>query len=184
MTDTACGREGRGFCLSLSMAPDEVFGLEPASRPGGGTDAVAALERHLAAQEALSSKLGLFADRLPDAFDGPECLYLARSIYPALQKAHAFEEAELFPLLRRNSAERADLSLTLDRLTFEHFEDETFAEELVDTLVDHVCGRMPTRFAMLRTMLRSFCEGISRHLAFERAHLVPMLRQLENAGHA
>ncbi|MCB8838582.1 hemerythrin domain-containing protein [Aurantimonas sp. VKM B-3413] len=142
------------------------------------------LENQLIIQEALCARLETLADRLALAVDAQHCLHLARSIYPILRRAHDFEERELFPLLRRQKGARADLSLTLDKLKFEHFEDEGSAEEVIQALIDFVCGGAAVDVESLRRRLQEFAQALRRHLAFERAVLLPRVLRIEEYGHA
>lgn len=145
--------------------------------------ALAQMNDHLQAQGHLCSILESLADRLPDKLDSQECLHVARTIYPIVRRAHEFEEQKLFPLLEERFASDASLKEAIHRLRFEHWEDESFAEEIADSLLNFVRDRAKANTEALGYMLRGFFEGLRRHLAFEREHICPILRNLDN-GHA
>lgn len=108
---------------------------------------------------------------------------LARDIYPAVKEAHDFEESELFPHLERHAGTRALLE-GLERLRFEHWEDEAYAEEISDTLGRIGRDGPVTDAEKISWMLRGFFDGVRRHIAFENEHLMPILNSLPNAGAA
>jgi hemerythrin-like domain-containing protein len=123
---------------------------------------------------AICAKLENIADGLPENVDRQDCMKLARTIYPTIVSAHKFEEGIVFPLLRRTSRQPG-IDDTIERLRFEHWEDESFAAELQETLCGFVTGRESGRVETLAWMLRGFFEGLRRHIAFEREHVMPML---------
>ncbi|MGI9356252.1 MAG: hemerythrin domain-containing protein [Rhizobiaceae bacterium] len=132
---------------------------------------------HHCKQHSLCVRLEAIADGLPRKIDRQECLMLARDIYPAIKEAHDFEESELFPYLQRYAA-TDELLDGLERLRFEHWEDEAYAEEISEAL-----GRIgrggPVRDAeKISWMLRGFFDGVRRHIAFETDHLLPILKSL------
>ena len=96
------------------------------------------LLRQLEVQRRLCAALEAIADALPDNLDTQHTLHVARLIGPTIRRAHAFEEQTVFPLLEGHFATRPELATTLERLHFEHWEDESFAEELAEKLVDAV----------------------------------------------
>jgi hemerythrin-like domain-containing protein len=77
----------------------------------------------------------------------------------------------LFPQLQSSPDATEALAPTLERLKFEHCEDECFAEELTDALLKLGSGERVNMEAV-GYMLRGFFEGIRRHIAFEREHLL------------
>ncbi|MCF6321181.1 MAG: hemerythrin domain-containing protein [Rhizobiaceae bacterium] len=133
------------------------------------------LRANLNTQLDLCRKLEDLADNLPDDVDAQSCLSLAREIYPTLKQAHEFEETILFPALRNNYSDNEQLMSTLERLRFEHWEDESFAEELRDCMISFVNERSAECINSLSYMLRGFFEGVRRHIAFEREHIIPLL---------
>lgn len=143
---------------------------------------MASLDKHLHVQEELCSALERVADALPDNVSNDECVILARRIYPIMHSAHKFEEGVLFPLLERAFAADPGLKTTLDRLHGEHWEDESYAEEISHALASFVREHAQERAETLGYMLRGFFEGVRRHIAFEREHLLPLVKQLEKAA--
>ncbi|MCP4072347.1 MAG: hemerythrin domain-containing protein [Hyphomicrobiales bacterium] len=137
------------------------------------------LQSNLNAQLELCRKLEEFADNLPNDVDAQNCLTLARIISPILRQAHEFEESTLFPELKKNFSEDAQLMATLERLRFEHWEDESFADELRESMVNFA-GEFDSELVnSLSYMLRGFFEGVRRHAAFEREHILPILHTSE-----
>ena len=68
----------------------------------------------------------------------------------------------------------------LERLQYEHWKDESFAEEVSDGLIKFVSDSDHPSADTLAYMLRGFFEGLRRHIAFEVEHiLLPLLRQHE-----
>lgn len=154
------------------MRPDGERKMEEASRNPETVSAELAVR--LMELSEICAKLESIADGLPENVNPQDCIKLARSIYPAIVSAHEFEEGVVFPMLRSAPHEPA-LDDTIERLRFEHWEDESFAAELQDTLCSFVTGREPGTAETLAWMLRGFFEGLRRHIAFEREHVMPML---------
>jgi hemerythrin-like domain-containing protein len=138
------------------------------------------LKQNLEAQFELCRKLEELADNLPNAIDVQNCLSLARVISPTLRQAHEFEESTLFPELRTKFNTNKQLMETLERLRFEHWEDESFADELRESMVTYANELHQDQVNSLSYMLRGFFEGVRRHAAFEREHILPLLGR--NAG--
>ncbi len=159
------GQTGTGY---LSGEPVTDLGLE---------QLIGTLEHHLNVQHNLCCALESIADGLPGEVRNDDCLAIARSIHPIIHRSHVFEETVLFPVLRQRCAGEAHLADTLDRLLGEHWEDQSFAEEVRHELVDYVAGQDAANVEKLAYMLRGFFAGLRRHIAFEREHLIPMLRR-------
>ncbi|RED12226.1 hemerythrin domain-containing protein [Pontivivens insulae] len=134
------------------------------------------LTRHIEMQSALCDALEKIADGLPETTNAQRLLHLARTIHPTIHSAHRFEEQVLFPALEQAEADTEALSETLNRLHFEHLEDEGFAQELYDEMIGFATGQVARDAERLGYMLRGFFEGLRRHLAFEKEHLIPMLK--------
>ncbi len=128
-------------------------------------------------QLAVCTRLEQLADQLPDSTDATECLSLANEMIDSLAEAHKFEESILFPILEERFFQDSQLSKTLERLRFEHLEDEGFAGELKTCLEDFAETGATDNVNLLGYMLRGFFEGVRRHTAFEREHILPMLEQ-------
>ncbi len=164
-----------------NTACGDVIALRPA-RPGlaaSSETVMLQMHDHLGAQTTLCHVLETIADRLPNDIDTQECLIVARSIYPIVKRAHAFEEAELFPLLQSRRQEDTALNEAIGRLQFEHWEDESFAGEVAEALTEFVRHRETANAEALGYMLRGFFEGLRRHIAFEREHIFPILSKLD-----
>ena len=134
------------------------------------------LKVHHKNQLELCDRLENLADSLPKNFDKQECLFIARALYPTIKAAHQFEEQTLFPLLNPGKGHDENVSRSIERLQFEHWEDESFAEELSSTLRQLVSQPDATNIEKLSYMLRGFFEGLRRHIAFEAEHILPILR--------
>ncbi|MHA7971027.1 hemerythrin domain-containing protein [Rhizobium sp. CAU 1783] len=122
-------------------------------------------------QLALCGELEEIADSLPASVNRQKCIYAAKSLGPLIKGVHHYEETVLFPWLETANRNVENLRDTLDRLKFEHCEDECFAEELTDALLKLGSGTAVNMEAV-GYMLRGFFEGIRRHIAFEREHLL------------
>ncbi len=137
-------------------------------------------QAHHRKQQRMCSRLEAIADGLPLKVDRQECLVLARDIYPTVKAAHDFEENVLFPHLRKSS-KAASLNDGLERLRFEHWEDEAYAEEISEALGRIGRGGAVTDAEKISWMLRGFFDGVRRHMAFEAEHLLPMLISIKGA---
>jgi len=133
------------------------------------------LSVNLDRQLAVCKRLENLADQLPDNVDATECLCVAKEMIDCLAEAHKFEESILFPILEEKFCQDHQLAKTLDRLRSEHLEDEGFAEELKTCLDDFTRTGETDNVNLLGYMLRGFFEGVRRHTAFEREHILPML---------
>ena len=74
---------------------------------------------------------------------------------------------------------QSNLNRSLERLKYEHWEDESFAEEVSDGLIRFVSDPDHPSPDTLAYMLRGFFEGLRRHIAFESEHILPLLRRQE-----
>lgn len=137
------------------------------------------LDHHLQQQLVLCRALESIADDLPGSVNKQACLHVANSIFPVIKSAHDFEEKALFPVLFADLKSDA-FKQTLERLHEEHWEDESFAEELTEALKEFVAGR-DRNTDKLSYMLRGFFEGLRRHIAFEKETFGPMLAQFDDA---
>ncbi|MGB7286286.1 MAG: hemerythrin domain-containing protein [Salaquimonas sp.] len=125
------------------------------------------LDYHFQSQLGLCNALEKIADALPANVDKQECLYVARSIYPVVKSAHEYEEKTVFPNLQQMDNTSFEYN-TLDRLHAEHWEDESYAEEIQDALIQFVIHPDVSNPDTLGYMLRGFFEGMRRHIAFEQ----------------
>lgn len=129
-------------------------------------------------QLALCAELEEIADSLPSAVNRQKCIYAAKALGPLIQGIHRYEESILFPQLQADPRAGNQIDATLERLKFEHCEDECFAEELTDALLKLGSGDRVNMEA-IGYMLRGFFEGIRRHIAFEREYL---FRDMQDGG--
>ena len=137
------------------------------------------INRHLSCLYSLCDALEKIANNLPRSTDKQACLSLTRSIFPIIHEAHEFEEKKLFPYLLDANQQNKPLIKSLGRLQFEHYEDETFAQEISEALHEYVTGEDKLFAEKLAYMLRGFFEGVRRHLAFEKEHLIPLLQKVK-----
>ena len=135
------------------------------------------LKGHLSTQLNLCDELEKIADNLPHAIDRQHVLVVAKSIIPTVKSAHQFEENQIFPMIKQDGQSGASLDQSMERLRYEHWEDESFAEELSDALVKFVSLDEEAETDTLAYMLRGFFEGLRRHIAFESEHILPVLQQ-------
>lgn len=129
-------------------------------------------------QLLLCDILERIADGLPDVVDRSDCISVEKALPSLIKRIHEFEENTLFPWLEARLPEREDLRDTLNRLKFEHVEDECFAEELLDLLHRMGTGGKPANPEAAGYMLRGFFESVRRHIAFEREHLMGLVVRL------
>ncbi len=155
------------------------FRQGPAGEAVAPLSALEAMNTHLRSQASLCQRLESIADSLPDSVDSQECLHVARSVYSIVRAAHDFEEKQLFPLLKSRFGGDERVSDALDRLHFEHWEDESYAEEVADGLSGFVTRRDQANPEALAYMLRGFFEGLRRHIAYEQDHLRPLVAAME-----
>ncbi|WP_235984425.1 hemerythrin domain-containing protein [Mesorhizobium neociceri] len=122
----------------------------------------------------LCSALESIADGLPNV-DCARWLGTANAIVPLLRDIHNFEETVIFPAYKAclTSAE-VDLGTT-GRLRLEHIKDQCFAGELAETLLAIGKGDPIESAEAIGFMLRGFFEGLRRHIAFEREHILPRI---------
>ena len=150
--------------------------------PNGEPPLLIQLGKHLRACLDLCDALEQIADRLPENLQCGQCLEVARSIYPTVKQSHEFEEASLFPLLIDESRPDEKTRMTIQRLHAEHWEDESFAFEVRDALMEFASNPRHSNVEALGYMLRGFFEGVRRHVAFEWEHVVPALRNNLSGG--
>lgn len=125
----------------------------------------------------LCNSLERIADCLPNIPNVQECLVLCRDIFPIVKNAHNFEEKILFPILHKYQDDNGALDKNLERLCYEHWEDESFAEEISDAFRAYIDRPIKAEADKLAYMLRGFFEGIRRHIAFEAEYILPMVKE-------
>lgn len=126
-------------------------------------------------QLALCTRLEAIADGLPANINRSDCMVAARALGPVLNRAHSLEESIVFPAIARRWHGVANIESTIDRLKFEHLEDECFAEELHDALTAYGRGENKPHPEAFGYMLRGFFESLRRHIAFEQEVIAPLL---------
>jgi hemerythrin-like domain-containing protein len=136
--------------------------------PDGGTDQ---LERSYRQLLELCDRLEAIADWLP-RIDTGLCLELADTIEPMVQDVHDLEETVLFPILARSG--RRELGQIVTRLRQEHLADFGTAGEVSDALRALANGRPTLPTEATGYLLRSFFDGMRRHVngELELLHLV------------
>lgn len=115
-------------------------------------------------QMSLCDALERIADSLPHRLDRPHCQQIANVICPLIKRAHASEEALMFPHLTEL---RGDACQIVERLRLEHIEDECFAEEVQFELQQIATGQPVLAPEATGYMLRGFFEGLRRHVRHE-----------------
>lgn len=133
------------------------------------------LAQNLDGLEHLCRRLEIVADGLPDRVDIGDCNEVAMSLYAKVKTAHEFEETVLFPLLQRQPESSEKMASVIERLRFEHWEDEAYATEVQEALGKFVTAPRNANIEGLSWMLRGFFESVRRHIAFERDYVLPML---------
>ena len=126
-----------------------------------------------AKQETLCNRLETLADSLPYEFNSQEALIISRQITPLICEAHRFEENVLFPLIKDDKKS----SQSLERLKFEHWEDEASGQDLSEALMSYVQSPQNNNTEKLSYMLRGFFDNLRRHMAFETEHIVPTIER-------
>lgn len=154
---------------------------QPSLDNGGAGSASAGiavtLRHYLKEQDRFCDRLETIADLLPDGVDSRDCLLMAQNIVPLVKRAHEFEEGQVYPLLLSQPGISVQMKETLERLRFEHLGDEEFASDLCLSLRQFVTARENCNVESLAWMLRGFFEGLRRHIAFEREHLLPLVER-------
>lgn len=115
-------------------------------------------------QMSLCDSLEWIADSLPYRLDRPHCLQIANLICPLIKRAHASEEALMFPHV---AAARVDGGQVVEGLRLEHIEDECFAEEIQFELQKIATDQPVLAPEATGYMLRGFFEGLRRHVRHE-----------------
>lgn len=120
----------------------------------------------------LCNALEKIADGLPARIDRLQCLNVASSLVPLLRECHRLEEATIFPTFGRDCGGVQIVTW----LKNEHVENACAAEDLSEVLLGHGHGRPVDNPEALGYMLRSFVEGMRRHIAFERDNVLVVLK--------
>ncbi|HEV7305719.1 hemerythrin domain-containing protein [Ensifer sp.] len=142
--------------------------LEPPPRPAPVTEPFAWLARAHEEQLALCHCLEEIADSLPADIDRQKCVYAAKVLEPMIREMHASEESLVFPWIERTFRADPTIGATLERLKYEHCEDECFAEELTEMLERLGAADETVNAETAGYMLRGFFTSLRRHVAFEQ----------------
>lgn len=142
-------------------------------------DPLVAIERAHAGLHGLCDLLEQVADSIPERIDPATCAGLGDTLLPLLRDIHQFEEDVLYPLAVHRLGATQQIRSTITRLQYEHCEDLCFAEELSEALCDLGRGKAPENPEATGYMLRGFFEALRRHIAFERDHLLCVMRETD-----
>ncbi|MBZ9672845.1 hemerythrin domain-containing protein [Mesorhizobium sp. ES1-3] len=146
----------------------------PGIRSGTKAASAAVIRRAHLEKLQLCDALERIADCLPKV-DLLACLSAANTIVPLLRDSHRYEETVIFPAYETALASSgADID-SVRRLRAEHVEDESFAGEVTEILLGIGHGKSIDNVEVVGFMLRGFFEGLRRHIAFEREHVLPMI---------
>jgi hypothetical protein len=141
-----------------------------------GNVAVAEQFKHLLdLQTQMCVELEDIADCLPKLVDQHACLDLAQRMLPLIRRAHVFEETQVWPLISKMAPAAMDVRETLGRLSFEHWGDEDFAEQIFHLLREYVRNPLSEKADSMAWTLRGFFQNMQRHIAFEREFLLPLI---------
>ncbi len=125
-------------------------------------------------------RLEELADGLPKNFNKAQALHIIRHMVPLLKRAHHFEETYVFNLFSGKAEHFPIPQKSIDRMKFEHWEDELYAEDLAEALHDYINNEKGETASKLSYMLRGFFDNLRRHIAFVEEFIVPFL--LEGFG--
>ncbi|HXV29475.1 MAG TPA: hemerythrin domain-containing protein [Sinorhizobium sp.] len=126
-------------------------------------------------QLALCDSLEAIADSLPDEVDRKICAYAAKMLGPMLRELHANEERIVFTWVAEHFANDPSVQAVLERLKYEHCEDECFAEELTEMLDRLGTADRTVNPETAGYMLRGFFTNLRRHVSFEQECLRGMI---------
>lgn len=135
------------------------------------------IERDHRAQSQICDALEAIADSLPDMVDSNLAYHVLFSLQRDLPIHRADEEDGLFPLLAKRAQPEDNIQNILACLTVEHATDESFAQELFETLETLAQGKRVSNPNMVGYMLRSFFECYRRHLNWEDNFVIPLARK-------
>lgn len=119
------------------------------------------LERSYQQLLDLCDLLEAIADSLPHP-DAGLCIATADALEPLVELTHVLEEDVFFPILAASG--RPELNRTVARLRREHLSDMATAGEVSDALHDVVTSRSTLSPDAVGYLLRSFFDGMRRHV--------------------
>lgn len=135
-----------------------------------------AIEHDHLAQAQLCDCLERIADGLPDNVDRQLCATVIETLRLEMPRHHRDEELGLFPLIEKRAQAGDNIVDILARLALEHATDESFADELLESLELLRDGGKLKNPEMVGYMLRSFFECYRRQLLWENAIVMPLAR--------
>ncbi len=135
------------------------------------------IEKEHMFQSELCDTLERIADDLPDKVDCRLCDMVISALTNDLPIHHADEEEGLFPLLEQRAMPEDNLVEILARLSIEHATDESFANELMESLQTLAAGKKLEDATLVGYMLRGFFESYRRHLQWEHTIIIPLARK-------
>jgi hemerythrin-like domain-containing protein len=134
------------------------------------------IEHEHLVQAQLCDSLERIADDLPDNVDQRLCMKVIDSLKFEMPVHHRDEELGLFPLIEKRALPDDNIHDILARLALEHATDESFANELLESLEGLREGQKLKNPDMVGYMLRSFFESYRRHILWENAIVLPLAR--------
>jgi hemerythrin-like domain-containing protein len=134
------------------------------------------IEHEHLVQAQLCDSLEMIADDLPDNVDRRLCTEVIDSLKFGMPLHHRDEELGLFPLIEKRALPDDNIHDILARLALEHATDESFADELLESLEGLREGKKLKNPDMVGYMLRSFFESYRRHILWENAIVLPLAR--------
>jgi hemerythrin-like domain-containing protein len=141
------------------------------------------LLKHLEALQNLCSDLEAIADSLPASINVQGSLGVAQTMLSIVHSAHQFEENNIYPMFTQNTVLNDAMLKHIERLKFEHWADEDYAEEVYHALREFIANQNKIKAETLSWMLRGFFESMRRHVAFERAVILPAIANSESISY-
>lgn len=141
---------------------------------------IEALELNYQGLLDLCDVLEIIADNLPHA-DARLCLTIADTLEPLVDATHDLEEEAFFPMLAASN--RDELKQTMARLRQEHLYDSSTAEEVGEILRAMATSRPALSPDAIGYLLRSFFNGMRRHVRGERELIQLFLPKQDDGAH-
>jgi len=126
----------------------------------------------------ICQELERLADHLPALPDESHHLVIAQRLGATLRRVNAVEEREFLPLLVQ-VLEPCDVDQCVETLMEEHRQDEAFADEVAEVLLEWAVGERRYDAATVGYMLRGLFDNLRRHIAREHDHLLVPLSRAE-----
>ena len=145
-----------------------------------GGNPIDVIEYEHSLQKKLCTLLEQIADGLPDMVDPKLCKVCLRILKTDMRIHIKDEEQGLFPLLEKRAKPCDNMCQILSCLAMEHATDESFADELQESLDLLSQKQSVPNPNMTGYMLRCFFECYKRHLIWEDVVVIPLARKLLN----